>query len=80
MYNKYLLIGNELMDRLWKVELAFDKNPDSIDQVDIKLYQNTMVDMVEEVLLDQKEGLFEVNPIEYDTFLSRINKLKQGEF
>ena len=80
VYNKHLLIGNELMDRLWKVELAFDKNPDSVNQADIILYQNTMADMVEEVLLDQKEGLFEVNPIEYDEFLSRISKLKSGKF
>ena len=76
VYNKYLLIGNELMDRLWKVELVFDKDPDSVDQADIKLYQDTMEDIVEDVLLDQKTGLFEVKLIEYDEFLSRISRLK----
>ncbi|MEA3495804.1 MAG: hypothetical protein U9R42_07190 [Bacteroidota bacterium] len=76
VYNKHLLIGNELMDRLWKVELAFDKDPHSINQVDSKLYQDTMEKIVKEVLLGQKKGLFEVEPIEYDEFLSRISKLK----
>ena len=76
VYNKHLLIGNELMDRLWKVELAFDKNPHSVNQADIELYQDTMEDIVKEVLLDQKKGLFEVKPIEYDEFLSRLSKLK----
>ncbi len=76
MYNKYLLIGNELMDRLWKVELAFDKDPASVDPTDIKLYQNTMVDMVEEVLLGQKSDLFEAELIEYDEFISRVSKFK----
>ena len=76
MYNKHLLIGNELMDRLWKVELAFDKDPHSVNQDDIKLYRDTMEDMVKEVLLGQKKGLFEIKPIEYDEFLSRISKLR----
>ena len=76
VYNKHLLIGNELMDRLWKVELAFDEDPDSVDKDDMKLYQDTMVDMVEEVLRGQEKGLFEVEPIEYDEFLSRISKFR----
>lgn len=76
VYNKYLLIGNELMDSLWKVELAFDKDPASVDKDDVKLYQDTMEDVVEDVLLDQKKGLFEIRPIEYDEFLSRISKLR----
>ena len=69
VYNKYLLIGNELMDRLWKVEVAFDKDPDSVNQADIKLFQDTMVDVVKEVLTGKKEGLFEAELIEYDEFL-----------
>jgi hypothetical protein len=76
VYNKYLLIGNERMDRLWKVELAFDKDPDSVNQDDIKLYRDTMEDVVKEVLLGKKKGLFEVKPIEYDEFLARINRSK----
>ncbi len=80
VYSKHLLIGNELMDRLWKVELAFDKNPDSVNQTDIKLYQDTMVDIVKEVLQGQKKGLFEVKAIEYDEFLSRISKLQSSDY
>ena len=76
VYNKHLLIGNKQMDKLWKVELAFDKDPDSVNQADIKLYQDTMFDVVKQVLLDQKKGLFEVKPIEYDDFLLRISRLK----
>ncbi len=76
VYNKYLLTGNELMDKLWKVELAFDKDPDAVNQADIKLYQDTMFDVVKEILQGQKKGIFEVKPIEYDEFLSRISKLK----
>ena len=76
VYNKHLLIGNEQMDKLWKVELAFDKDPDSVNQADVKLYQDTMFDVVKDVLLDQKEGLIEVTPIEYDEFLSRVSRLK----
>ena len=76
VYNKYLLTGNELMDKLWKVELAFDKDPDSVNQADIKLYQDTMFNVVNEILQGQTKGLFEVKPIEYDEFLSQISKLK----
>ena len=64
------------MDRLWKVELAFDKDPHSVNQADTKLYQDTMEDMVEEVLLGRKKGLFEIEPIEYDEFLSRVSKFR----
>jgi len=76
VYNKHLLIGNELMDSLWKVELAFDKDPASVNKDDIKLYQDTMFEVVNEVLLGQEKGLFEAKLIEYDEFLSRISKLK----
>lgn len=77
LYRKHLLIGNELMDRLWKVELAYDENPADVAPADLKLYQDTMVDMVTEVLKGQKEGLFEIEPIDYDIFLSHINRLKK---
>ena len=79
VYNKHLLIGNELMDRLRKVELAFDNDPASVNKADIKLYQDTMEDVVKDVLLDQEKGLFEIQPIEYDEFLSQISKLKTSK-
>ncbi len=76
IYRKHLLIGNELMDRLWKVELAYEENPASVNQADFELYQNTMFNMVKNVLLDQKEGLFDVELIGYDEFLSILKRLK----
>ena len=76
IYRKHLLIGNELMDRLWKVELAYEENPTSVNQTDIELYQNTMFNMVKDVLLDQKKGLFDVELIDYDKFQSILKRLK----
>jgi len=78
IYRKHLLIGNELMDRLWKVEQAYEKNPASVNQADLELYQQTMFNMVKDVLLDQKNGLFDVELIDYDEFLSILNRLKAG--
>jgi hypothetical protein len=78
IYRKHLLIGNEQMDRLWKVELAYDQNLATVNQSDLKLYQDTMVDMVKEVLTGQKEGLFDAKLLDYDEFISRVNRLKLG--
>lgn len=76
IYRKHLLIGNELMDSLWKVELAYEENPASVNQADFELYQKTMFEMVQDVLLDKKEGLFEIKLINYNEFQSVLNKLK----
>ena len=65
IYRKHLLIGNDFMDRLWQVELALDKNPHSVTEADKKLYKDTMVSIVKDVLWDRKPGLFEVNKIYY---------------
>ena len=79
VYRKHLLIGNELMDRLWKVELAYEENPTYVSQTDLELYQNTMFNMVKDVLLDPQEDLFDVEMIDYNEFLSILNKLKAGK-
>ena len=65
IYRKHLLIGNEQMDRLWKIELALDKDPGSVSDKDKKLYQNAMVSIVKDVLFDRVPGLFEVKEISY---------------
>ncbi len=65
------------MDRLWKVELAFEENSSSVNQNDLKLYQDAMSQMVEDVLLDQKDELFTVELMEYDKFQSMLNQLKE---
>ena len=77
-YRKHLLIGNEMMDRLWKVELAYEENPASVNQADLELYQNTMFNVVRDVLLYPKNGLFDVESINYDEFLSILKRLKAG--
>ena len=77
IYKKHKLIGNKLMDRLWKVELAFEENSSSVNQNDLKLYQDAMSQMVEDVLLDQKDELFTVELMEYDKFQSMLNQLKE---
>jgi hypothetical protein len=76
IYRKHLLIGNELMDRLWKVELTYEENPASVNQADLELYKNTMFTVVNDVLLNQKIGLFDVELIDYDEFLSILQQLK----
>ena len=76
IYRKHLLIGNELMDRLWQMELAYDCNPADVTPSDMKLYQDTMVEMVREVLTGKKEGLFEVESIDYNSFTSHLSRLR----
>ena len=76
IYRKHLLIGNEEMDKLWKVELAFEDDPDSVSKSDKELYSNIMHQMVSDVLLDGKNNLIEVEPIEYTEFTTRLESLK----
>ena len=78
IYRKHLLLGSEQMDRLWKVESAYDQNPEAVSPSDMELYQDTMVDMVTEVLTGQKEGMFEAQLIDYDDFMSQLKRLKSG--
>ena len=75
-YRKHLLIGNEAMDKLWKIELAYESDPESVAQADEKLYQDNMRKMVREVLLGNMAGLIEAERISYDTFMSRLNNIK----
>lgn len=76
VYRKHLLIGNQLMDSLWKVELAYEEDPATVSKADAELYQNTMFRMVSDLLLDRKEGLIAVEPIDYDAFRAMLEKLK----
>ena len=78
IYRKHLLIGNELMDRLWQIEIALDKEPNSVTGSDKKLYQDTMVSIVKDVLLDRKPGLFEVQSISYPFFEKDLELMKSN--
>lgn len=78
VYRKHLLIGNEQMDRLWRVESAYDKNPGDVSPADMQLYRKTMADMIKEVLENDTPGLFEATVIDYDAFRSHLDRLKSG--
>jgi hypothetical protein len=78
IYRKHLLIGNEMMDKLWRIETAFEENPDSVSREDLALYQKTMVEMVRQVLLGTTTGLFETATVDYSDFLSRLNGLRRA--
>jgi hypothetical protein len=75
-YRKHLLVGNERMDRLWKIEIAHDTDPASVTRADMELYQDAMEAMVREVLLGDRNGLFEVESMEYEEFLSMLRRLE----
>jgi hypothetical protein len=49
------------MDRLWKVELAYEENPDVVNQDYLELHQNTMFTVAKGVLLDQKKVFLMLN-------------------
>ena len=72
-----MLIGNDEMDRLWRIESDYDQDPGGVNPTDVRLYQDTMVDMVRKVLLEETEGLFESELIDYEEFLSHLNRLKE---
>ncbi len=76
IYRKHLLIGNEQMDKLWQIELALDKDPHSITESNKKLYHDAMIDLVKDVLLDRKPGLFEMQSIPYSLFEMNMESMK----
>ena len=76
VYRKHLLIGNEKMDRLWKIECAFKENPDSVDAAEIELYRDTMETIVRDVLLERIDGLITARNIPYNEFQARLDSAK----
>lgn len=77
IYRKHLLIGNQLMDSLWKIELAYEDNPHSVNQSEIEIYQNALYNMIKDVLFDKKKEAFEVEQIKYEDFLLMVEKFKK---
>ena len=76
VYRKHLLIGNEKMDRLWKIECAFEEDPDSVDAAKIELYRGTMETIVRDVLFDRIDGLITARIIPYNEFQARLDSAK----
>ena len=77
VYRKHQLIGNDEMDRLWKIELAGDRDPGSVSDEDMQRYRSAMRGMVRDVLFDRVPGLITVEPIAYEDFKRRLNARKR---
>ncbi|HEX37341.1 MAG TPA: hypothetical protein ENG70_00535 [Candidatus Cloacimonetes bacterium] len=67
LYHKHLIIGNDKMDELWKIEKALDTQPESVSENNKITYRNAMIKMVRNVLFDKVQGLFEIKEIAYNT-------------
>jgi len=77
VYRKHLLVGHEEMDRLWAIELAFERDPAAAKSADVQRYRRAMVDMVRNVLFDRTPGLITIEPVDYDAFGARLDSLRQ---
>lgn len=77
IYRKHLLIGHEEMDRLWDIESAFERDPNSVTPAEMQRYQQAMVQMVRDVLFDQMPRLITVTPVEYEEFQARLGRLRK---
>jgi hypothetical protein len=77
VYRKHLLIGHDVMDKLWAIELAFEENPDSISAEDMNRYRKAMRSMVRDVIFDRVAGLITVEPVAYGDFKERHARLSQ---
>ena len=64
------------MDRLWKVELAYEKDPQSVSKKDKELYRSNMSKMVKKVLSGDDKDLMEAETISYEQFMSRLKAKK----
>ncbi len=77
VYRKHLLIGHDAMDSLWKIELAFDHDPDSVSAADAERYRMAMLAMVQDALFDRVPGLITVEPVAYEEFQQRLNHVRE---
>lgn len=78
VYRKHLLIGNEEMDKLWKIECAFEEDRDSVDATKIELYRSAMETIVADVLSDRMDGLITARTVPYDEFEIRLGAARRG--
>lgn len=77
VYRKHLLIGNEEMDKLWKIECGFEEDPSSVSEEALHRYRHAMVAMVGDVLFERVDGLITVRSIRYEEFQGRLNSVRQ---
>ena len=76
VYRKHLLIGNDEMDKLWEIELAFDRAPDSVSPEDANRYRKAMRRMVQDVLFNRVPGLITIEPLAYGDFQQRLEAVR----
>lgn len=79
VYRKNLLLGNEEMDRLWRIECAFEEDRDSVDTAEIELYRGAMESIVRDVLFEHVDGLITARAIPYDEFQARLDAASRAQ-
>jgi hypothetical protein len=79
VYRKHLLAGNEEMDRLWRIECAFEKDRRSVDEAQIQLYRGSMKALVQDILFGRINGLISARIVPYDEFQARIDSARRGQ-
>ena len=77
IYRKHLLIGNEKMDQLWQIELAFEHTPSEVSDEDINRYREAMLQMVQDALFNRIPNLVTVERIPYEEFRQRLDAIAQ---
>ena len=77
VYRKHLLVGNEEMDRLWGIELAFEEDRRSVDAAEIEVYRDAMESIISDVLFERVDGLITARVIPYDEFQVRLDSASQ---
>jgi hypothetical protein len=77
VYRKHLLVGHDEMDKLWAIELAFERDPGSVSPADVHRYRRAMVTMVHDVLFCRVPGLITVEQLEYAAFQTRLDALRR---
>jgi len=76
VYRKHLLTGHAEMDRLWQIELAFERDPQTVSAADIARYRRAMAKTVADVLFERVPGLISVEAIPYEQFEQRLRDVR----
>ncbi len=79
VYRKHFLLGNGKMDRLWRIECAFEEDRDSVDTAEIELYRGAMGTTVTDVLFERVDGLITARLIPYDEFQARLDSASRAQ-
>jgi len=72
IYRKHQLIGHDAMDALWKIELSYDADPQSVSKEDISKYQRAMKDLVSDVVLGRRDDVFDIVQVPYEQVVTLL--------